>query len=260
MKPYLENQNKHIFLTHKKESYDFPAHFHKSIEMCCCLEGKQKIKLGENLYTLEKNDILVIFPGCVHEYIKCEGFENQSESVCIISQNLLISHIFPEIITKSPKNPHIKAKDVPENALLSFLKIIDAKSDAERVGWTHIALSSIIDLIDVQDTKSDVEVHEKIVKYIDDNFTQDLTVEYISKIFGYHPSYISHLFCDRLKIPFRTYLGAVRCESAAKDIRQNKKSLTEIAFDNGFNSLNTFCRCFKKHFSCTPSEYKKSNM
>ena len=38
------------------------------------------------------------------------------------------------------------------------------------------------------------------------------------------------------------------------------KSLTEIAFDNGFNSLNTFCRCFKKHFSCTPSEYKKSKV
>ncbi|MBR5506348.1 MAG: AraC family transcriptional regulator, partial [Clostridia bacterium] len=25
-------------------------------------------------------------------------------------------------------------------------------------------------------------------------------------------------------------------------------------------SLNTFCRCFKKHFSMTPSQYRKNNL
>jgi YesN/AraC family two-component response regulator len=97
-----------------------------------------------------------------------------------------------------------------------------------------------------------------VVAYIDETFKEPLTIDYIAKVFGYHPSYIAHVFCDQLKISFRTYLGAVRAEYAAAEIRTTQKSLTEIAYESGCNSLNTFCRCFKKHFSMTPSQYKKS--
>ncbi len=260
MRPYLENPSLHIFLTHKNVSYDFPAHFHKSIEICFCFEGKQKIRLGNDEYILCKNDALVIFPGTVHEYIKCEDFENQSHSVSIISDSRLVSQSFPEIITMYPKSPLVKAKDISDDARLAFEKILETATDAKRVGWTQIILSDIIDKLCLDKTKSESGIPEKIIAYIDENFKEDLTIEHIARVFGYNASYVAHIFCDRLKVPFRTYLGAVRCEFAAEQIKSTKKSFSEIAFESGFNSLNTFCRCFKKHFSCTPSEYKKSKV
>ena len=90
------------------------------------------------------------------------------------------------------------------------------------------------------------------------NFQKPLTITFLSNEFGYSSSYIAHIFYDQLKIPFRTYLGEVRSKYAAKLIETTAKTLTEIAFECGYNSLNTFCRCFKKHFSQTPSEYKKT--
>ena len=120
-----------------------------------------------------------------------------------------------------------------------------------------IALSDLLKKVDLVPLSNSAELPSQIVSYVNDNFKEPLTIKSISKVFGYHPSYIAHLFCDRLKIPFRTYLGALRCEYASTQIKTTEKSLTEIAFDSGFNSLNTFCRAFKKHLGKTPSQYKK---
>ena len=114
-----------------------------------------------------------------------------------------------------------------------------------------------MDNLELTPSETNLELPSKIVGYIDKNFKEHLTINHIAKVFGYHPSYIAHLFCDQLKIPFRTYLCAVRCEYAASLIRTTGKSLTEIAYESGYNSLNTFCRGFKKHFCKTPSQYKK---
>jgi AraC-like DNA-binding protein len=43
-----------------------------------------------------------------------------------------------------------------------------------------------------------------------------------------------------------------------RDIRLNKKSLKEIAFDLGFNEPAYFTRFFKQQTGQTPSDFKKS--
>ncbi len=258
MHPYFENRQDYIRISHGKESYNYPAHFHKHLEIFFCFSGREKVKVGETVYTLKKGDAVVIFPNTVHEYIKCdEVLKEPTETVAIILTNKLIEETLPEIISKYPKNPFIDSSLISRDTLLSFKRVLTAKDSTELIGWTCIVLSNLIRVLELNPTNASYDLPSEIISYIDLNFKEDLSIEYISKIFGYHPSYIAHIFCDQLKIPFRTYLGSVRSEYAASQIKTSKKSLTEIAYESGFNSLNTFCRCFKKHFSKTPSQYKK---
>lgn len=137
--------------------------------------------------------------------------------------------------------------------------MVNTKNQFELTGWAFIAIAGLMEKLSLKLLKevSDLKLAPKIISYIHGNFQKPLTLQSIATEFGYNSSYIAHLFCDTLKVPFRTYLGAVRSEYVANQIKNSDKSLTEIAFDTGYDSLNTFCRFIKKHFNKTPSEYKK---
>ena len=259
MYPYFEKKSKSIFLSHKKNTYNFPPHFHNYLEISFCLSGMQNITVGEKTYTLKKGDAVIIFPNTIHEYIEYDSIcDEPTEIVSLICDTKLLVENIRDIFTKYPTNPFVDASFVSKNTVLAFRKITEQNSDIEMIGWTYIILSDLLDTLELVPANGDLELAPKVVAYIDANFKEDISINHISKLFGYHPSYIAHLFSDRLKIPFRTYLGAVRSEYAASLISTTNKSLTEIAYECGYNSLNTFCRCFKKHFSQTPSQYKKT--
>lgn len=257
MHPYFESKERPVFITHKKESYDFPPHFHTYIEISYCFSGLQKIKVGENTYSLKSGDAIVIFPNTVHEYIKAPNESDTTECISLICDAQILVYIIPEIVNKYAQNPFIPSHLISGDAVTAFGKMLTAERDAELIGWTYITLSNLIGALNLIESNSDCELPSKITTYIEQNFKKPLTIKYIAKELGYHPSYIAHIFCNRLQIPFRTYLGNVRSEYVASKIRTTDKTLTEIAYDAGFCSLNSFCRCFKKHFSQTPSQYKK---
>ena len=138
--------------------------------------------------------------------------------------------------------------------------MLTTKKPLELLGLTYIALSNLMESVTLKplEVRNDMQLAPALTQYIKQNFQKPLTINLLSKEFGYNPSYITHIFCDQLKIPFRTYLGAVRSEYAATLILSTDKSMTQIAFECGYENLNTFSRCFKKHFSQTPTEYKKN--
>lgn len=259
MYPYFEKKSRNILISHNKATYNFPAHFHNYLEIAFCLSGMQTVKVGEKIYTLKKGDAIVIFPNTVHEYIEYQSLCTEpTEIVAIICNTKLLAESLPDIITKYPRNPFIEASLISENTAFAFQKIIMRGNDIEMIGWTYIILSNLLSVLELTSTEGNLELPSKIIAYIDTNFKEELTISHIAKVFGYHHSYIAHLFCDRIKIPFRTYLGTVRSEYAASQIRTTEKSLTEIAYESGYNSLNTFCRCFKKYFLQTPSQYRQN--
>jgi len=259
MQPYFENCSKDIFVSYKNTTYDFPVHFHNSIEIAFCLSGIQNIRVGEKIYTLKKGDAVAIFPNAIHEYIKYDPpCDEPTEVAAIICNTRLLTEAMPDIVTKYPTNPFVGASLISTDTECAFRKMINGDNYIENIGWTYVILSDLLKHLELKPIEQNLELPSKIVAYINTHFREELNINYIAREFGYHPSYIAHVFCDRLKIPFKTYLGAVRSEYAASQIRTTEKSLTEIAYESGYNSLNTFCRCFKKHFMQTPMQYKKA--
>ncbi len=260
MNTYYENINYKIYTNYNKKSYDYESHFHSKTELLYCYCGAQNIKVGNIIYTLKTGDAIIIFPNVIHEYFKCDAKASlKTESISIMIDTDYLSGFLPDLISKRPITPLIEAKNIPENSLLAFEKIKNITDNTELLGWTFIVLSGLIkntDLIPLKEA-DEYNLAPRLIWYINENFQKPLTIKYLSKEFGYSTSYITHVFYDQLKIPFRTYLGSVRSKHAANLICTTAKSLTEIAYESGFLSLNTFCRCFKKHFLQTPSQYRK---
>ena len=259
--PYFENQPQKVFVMHKYQSYSFKSHFHSFVEIAYCFSGIQQVKIGECVYSLNAGDAAVIFPNTVHEYLPYDNPDcPPTESISVMCNLSFLSETFPEIINYSPQTPFIPATTTSDNLALACRKITETSNSAELIGWAYIILSNLLSSLNYTTQKgyNDINLPSLITSYINDNFSEPLTINLIAKKFGYSQSYIAHLFCDQLKIPFKTYLNSIRCDFAEKQLRTTKKSITEIAYISGYSSLNTFSRCFKNYTGKTPTEFRNT--
>ena len=168
--------------------------------------------------------------------------------------------LLPELSSKIPASCFVGAQHTDTATFNAFRQMIIAKvNNLELLGWACIALSGIVKNLEFEENNKrfNTKLIQMLISYINKNFKEDLTLETIASHFGYSTSYIAHIFSEQLKIPFRSYLGSTRSEYARKLILEKNKSLTDICYECGFNSPNSFCRNFKKHFGKTPSEFKK---
>ena len=66
-----------------------------------------------------------------------------------------------------------------------------------------------------------------------------------------------NLFQRYLGISPVTYLINYRLQEAAKLLASTEKKVTVISKDTGFDSVDYFCKAFKKYYKLTPTEYRK---
>ena len=73
-----------------------------------------------------------------------------------------------------------------------------------------------------------------ITSYIKENYTGDLTLEEVARIFDYSPNYLSRMFRKYAGITFKSYVQSIRLDYALKDLDGGRYSITEVALRNGF--------------------------
>lgn len=87
-----------------------------------------------------------------------------------------------------------------------------------------------------------------------------LTLRSLSRRLGYSEYYVTRKFREISGLQFRDYLRLRRLAFALWEVRDNDRSLLEIAVDYGFSSHEAFTRAFKAVYGITPSQYRKNPM
>ena len=95
-----------------------------------------------------------------------------------------------------------------------------------------------------------------IVKYIDDNITILHTLHSIGDKFGLSDRSLSRLFQSTLGISFLQYLKLLRIVKSLEMILQTDKSMSEIAYSIGYQSLSAFSNTFYQLTRARPSDFK----
>lgn len=95
-----------------------------------------------------------------------------------------------------------------------------------------------------------------IMRYVEENVSQRMTVTKIAEKFSYSASYISHLFKTKTGVSLQEYIIVTRMEYAKKLLSEGKASLGEISSACGYSSIPSFCKVYKKYMGHTPSQSK----
>ena len=123
----------------------------------------------------------------------------------------------------------------------------------------HSLLSSTLDLLnaDIETASKTTSLFEAIRQYIDTHFREDVTRDFLAKMFYISPNYLSHLFQREGKIGLNEYLNQIRLEYAKSLLKNYDLNIKEIAHASGFKDSNYFCRIFRKKTERSPTEYRR---
>ncbi len=99
---------------------------------------------------------------------------------------------------------------------------------------------------------------DQVVKFIESNYTSDLSREGLAAAVGMNPNYMSGLFKTYTGSKINEYINTLRIEDASKRLEDRNTKIIEVAYAVGFESLSTFNRVFKKQVGKTPSEYREN--
>ena len=107
--------------------------------------------------------------------------------------------------------------------------------------------------------KDSAEVFSDILRFCNDHFHRPLDLETIAQRFGYHPTYLSKLFVQKMGCKLTQYIHELRIDRAKQMLTDDALSLKQVAISCGFGSFRTFNRVFFAREGISPSAYRKAH-
>lgn len=109
----------------------------------------------------------------------------------------------------------------------------------------------------------DVQCHNNLIQvaltYIQENYSEDITLHTLADILYLHPIYLSKLFKEKTGENFINYLTRVRIEKAKELLKDPSLKIYDISKLVGYESSKHFSKTFKGLLGITPREYRDSS-
>ncbi|MBO4922228.1 MAG: response regulator [Lachnospiraceae bacterium] len=106
-------------------------------------------------------------------------------------------------------------------------------------------------------TESTYDVVEASKKYIEANYTKNITLDDLSMAVNISSYYLSRIFKENTGENFIDYLTRLRIERAKELLSTTQYSMKEIGVMSGYPDPNYFSKTFKKNVGVTPTEYRE---
>jgi len=124
-------------------------------------------------------------------------------------------------------------------------------------GWVWKAFDQILQRIEAIREERGHQSLDRALDFIEQNFTQDISLSDVSEKAGMNPSYFSQLFKEKMGDSFVKYLTQLRLEYAKKLLDEGYK-VAEVSERVGYTNARYFGDTFKKNTGMTPSQYRGS--
>ena len=106
--------------------------------------------------------------------------------------------------------------------------------------------------------KKALDKMKTVLKYVENNYDQKLTIAEVADIIGFSESHFMRYFKETMGTSFIDYLKEYRLTMAARLLQSSEDSVLSIATEVGFDNLSYFNRAFKARYHMTPLQYRKS--
>lgn len=103
-----------------------------------------------------------------------------------------------------------------------------------------------------------VQTIESMAKWVENNITENPSLQDMSSYVGYSPYYCSAKFHEHMGMTYKQFLAQCRLKAAAYDLCMTNDKITDIAFRYGYSSSEAFARAFSQAFQCPPRQYRKT--
>ncbi len=238
--------------------------------------GEVTLEISNATIPLKLNDIFFIAPNNKYR------LSGDADSVInVVSLNFtnpaaVTQDFIPQSIIRALINGHctncaiIHSEDEAFSTMYNCMRIVN-KAETEKGEFFQLQVyakmyelfyelfaNNYVKIIDAETKSKKYRALMRVTNYIDEHYTEGISLENVAEATGISRYYVSHLFKELMGTTFVGYVNELRLNRAAMLLVTTDKPIIEIASLSGFNNLSNFNRAFKMHFGRTPSSYRKA--
>lgn len=267
-----ETQSFGLFYSEKQEP-NKDIHIHECCEIVLCLKGGKRFLIDNNVYDISDGDLFIINQFEAHKITaKEEGdfvrYILQIHPTFVYAnstEDINLGDCFYNFESGMHNRLHLAENEINElTELFEQLRTEQEYGDGFRKKLTAVMILFVVNRMTATHVeRSQLPTRHRTVQlaidYINNNYSQELTLDMISKNAYVSVNQLGKLFKKYCNITVSKYILSKRITEAKKLLAEGK-SVTDTAFMCGFNDYANFIRVFKKTVGTPPGKYRSQAM
>jgi AraC-like DNA-binding protein/mannose-6-phosphate isomerase-like protein (cupin superfamily) len=277
-----DNKNNLPFWIAKMNDCNDINHRHEFVQIVFVSKGRLKHVINNNSFDVVRGDIFVIPPYIPHyidnaygenfEIIEFEfipEFINEKFSSLFNGNSFIdFAYLEPFLVVEQELTPRLHLTGAIElETEKIFAEIIDEyeKKEADFELIIKALAMKLLILVGREFKKNmngseSQEIYDKhrdalknAICYVDTHFCEDISLDEVSKVAMFSPSYFRYLFKQMTNKTFTEYLNEKRVNKAVSLlIAKHDRQILDICYEVGYNNVNYFNRIFKQTTGVSP--------
>jgi len=262
-----------IFFKSKKSQYNV-----FDCRIFCIISGEMQIEIDNCRYNLCQDDLFYCAGGSVYTIscndgceLVCINFDLTQERSDVTESRAPLKISSKTHIRYKPLsniedceilNHHIFLKSNYE--INSKVKKLTEEFSGKQIFFREKASAALkgilIDIYrnELKKSENSSDAVEKVISYINANFSSKITNSNLANMTGYHSYHLNRIFKKQTGMTVHKYIMEIRLNEAKKLIMSGGLPLYSIAQMTGFNSDTHLSSCYKAYFGYSPIEYKNN--
>ena len=246
-----------------KTGTEIKPHTHDYYHMIYILSGRFDMVINGRLFVLKEGVCLLIPKGVEHSYVVAgtepaeylevkfalmdktldEQFHRFSLCTCELS---VVGDLLKQIVEEYSVLG-VQADETTACYLLSVLYTLTREQRVQKQQeFRYIDASAYSPL------------SQQIVHYLEEHFTEQMSLEQLAQALAYGKSYLCRAFKKDTKTTILDCLNMIRIRRAAELLAYSDNSMAQVGEMCGFASPNNFSRVFLKYVGVTPGQCRRA--
>jgi AraC-like DNA-binding protein len=269
------NKDFELFHLKDRKSMEFELHFHDFNKIVIFISGNVTYLIEGKAYKLKPWDILLVSSSEIHKTV-VDASMTYERMIIWVNSNFLIKH-------NSPENNLLTCFDIASTEKRNLLRLdtellrqgkyilSQLKEEYLKGGFGSQVLKNALFLQfviylnrlyltpEAIKHQADGDYNESIgevIKHINENLCEDMSVENLASIFYMSRYHLMHKFKSQTGYTIHSYILQKRLMMANTLIKSGK-SMTEACSECGFGDYSSFVRAFKKIYGLSPKQHHK---
>lgn len=264
-----------LFHLKDKKNQEFEFHYHDFNKIIIFLSGNVTYLIEGKAYSLKPWDILLVNNHDVHKPI-IDSSETYERIVIWANSDFIENHNYEgcdlltcfKLVNEKSFNL-IRLETQFQNNIQFIIESLKFSLASNDFGSKLLSNSLFIQLLiylnrvhinnmyindeNFLNLKYDKQI-EKVLKYINNNLIEDLSIETLSERFYISKYYLMHKFKKETGYTLHSYVNKKRL-LMAKDLITTGNPITSVYIRCGYNDYSCFLRSFKNMFNQSPSYF-----
>ncbi len=259
---------------------DYPLHCHEYSELILVYRGSA-VHIVDNLrFPISAGDMFVISGKREHRFVECDDFALAN---VIFSPELLKMHewdisdlpgframflLEPEYRERHQFKSRLELSGNEMRKTLSVIRRlsdeIERKDPGFRLDAKAIFMRLLVFLARCYEHSAQANPHTmsllriaRAIDYLDKHYLEEVDYKELGRIASMSQRHFQRIFRYALNCTARQYVIRLRIRKAMQLLRGSSFSISEVAFECGFDDSNYFSRMFRKYSGTTPNKYRE---